>query len=198
MKKLNYEKVPVILKSVDDDRTMLVMALIENLQRENLNPIEEALGYKRLIDENNLRQEDVAKAVSKSRAYITNTLRLLKLNPEIVDAIKENKITAGHGKALLSIENDLLRKNVFKKILDEGLSVREVEHYSNIKKKVVNKAKKEKPRDRFVEIIEDKLKQKFGTQVILSVGRKGGSINVKFYSNDDLQRILEILDIEVD
>ncbi len=198
MKLLGYQKIPVIIKEVDSDRQMLAMALIENLQRENLNPIEEALGYKRLMDESRLTQQEVSKVVSKSRVHVTNTLRLLKLEQEIIEAIEENRISAGHGRALLSIGDKAARLSLLGRIEREGLSVRELEKISS-QRSVKKRSGATSPREKSPEIahFEECLQETFGTKVTISKSGSGGSIHIKYYGDEDLSRILEKLNIEV-
>ena len=143
-KEAKIKKVPCIIKEVDDTQA-LKLALIENIQRENLNPIEEAQAYKTLIDEYDLTQEEVALALGKSRSYIANTIRLLNLDDEIIEYISEGKITSGHGKVLLGIKDKRERLELAKGIVENKLNVRETEKIaSKAKKKVSSKVKMEK------------------------------------------------------
>ncbi len=199
LKKLDVKKVPVIIKQIKSEEQMLVMAMIENLQRENLNPIEESMGFKKLRDDYDLVQKDIAKIVGKSRTYITNSLRLLKLDEKTKKELENKNISAGHGRALLGINDIKYRHKVLEKIKKEALSVREVEkivsNQNKIKKK---KKKKEKKRDPEIVAIEDKLQEKFGTKVSIKKQKKGGAIKIKFYKDKDLQRIMEILEVQLD
>ncbi|HPE20328.1 MAG TPA: ParB/RepB/Spo0J family partition protein [Candidatus Mcinerneyibacteriales bacterium] len=199
MLRLGYKKIPVIIRDITNESQMLVMALIENLQREDLNPIEEALGYQRLIEENGLTQQDVARVVSKSRVYVTNTLRLLKLEPEIIKAIEDDKISAGHGRALLSFENSSIRLKLLKAVTEEGLSVRELEKMAASKKEVSRRPKASSPaqKDPGIEFLEHRLQEYFGTRVSITHTPSGGSLSIKYYSEEDLTRILDLLNIEV-
>ena len=199
MLRLGYKKIPVLIRDITSESQMLVMALIENLQREDLNPIEEALGYQRLIEENGLTQQDVARVVSKSRTYVTNTLRLLKLEPEIIKAIEDDKISAGHGRALLSFESASTRLNLLKAVTDEGLSVRELEKLATAKKEISRRPKKPSVshKDPGIEFLEHRLQEYFGTRVSITHTPKGGSVSIKYYSEEDLTRILDLLNIEV-
>lgn len=190
-KEASLKKVPCIIKEVDD-KEAIKLALIENIQRQDLNPIEEANAFKALIDNYNLKQDEVAKAVGKSRSYIANSLRLLNLDKEILDYVSEGKITVGHGKALLGVRNKKERLNVAKAIVDKNLNVRETE-------KLVSKAKTRKSKkdvvkkDPFIEEIEEKLMRALGTKVSLISSKSGGKIEIEFYSDEDLQRILEVI-----
>ncbi|HDS03736.1 MAG TPA: ParB/RepB/Spo0J family partition protein [Firmicutes bacterium] len=199
MSRLGYKVIPVIVREISSDSQMLVMALIENLQREDLNPVEEALGYQRLIEENGLTQQDVSRLVSKSRAYITNTLRLLKLEPEIIKALEENRISSGHGRALLSFQDSSTRLKLFHTVLHQGLSVRELEKMASSKKEVTHKKMNTDPphKEPGIALIESRLQEFFGTKVSLTHSPRGGSLSVKYYSDDDLTRILDLLNIEV-
>lgn len=198
MRHLGYENIPVLIKDIDTEKQMLVMAMIENLQRQNLNPVEEALGYKQLIEQYNITQDETATVMGKSRVYITNMLRLLKLEEPILDALKSNAITAGHGKALLTIEEPNERMKLFHAVIDKGLSVREVENHARPHAKVVQKkGKKPETREYIHALLEEKLQEKLGTKVILHPTGEGGTITIKYFSQDDLTRLAEIFKIEV-
>lgn len=190
----NKSQIPVIIKDIEM-KDIMEIALIENLQREDLNSIEEALAYKSLIEHYNVTQEEISEAVGKSRPHITNTLRLLNLGQDVIDMIDSGKITAGHGKALLRIVDKKLQLQIAKKIEEEELSVREVE---NIAKKISeNKEedmpKKSKPKDVFILDVEDKLRNIFGTKVNISKGKKKGKIEIEYYNDDDLNSIVSML-----
>ncbi|MGO1043116.1 ParB/RepB/Spo0J family partition protein [Clostridioides difficile] len=190
----NKSQIPAIIKDIEM-KDIMEIALIENLQREDLNSIEEALAYKSLIEHYNVTQEEISEAVGKSRPHITNTLRLLNLGQDVIDMIDNGKITAGHGKALLRIVDKKLQLQIAKKIEEEELSVREVE---NIAKKISeNKEedmpKKSKPKDVFILDVEDKLRNIFGTKVNISKGKKKGKIEIEYYNDDDLNSIVSML-----
>ncbi|MCC0662150.1 MULTISPECIES: ParB/RepB/Spo0J family partition protein [unclassified Clostridioides] len=190
----NKSQMPAIIKDIEM-KDIMEIALIENLQREDLNSIEEALAYKSLIEHYNVTQEEISEAVGKSRPHITNTLRLLNLGQDVIDMIDSGKITAGHGKALLRILDKKLQLQIAKKIEEEELSVREVE---NIAKKISeNKeedmSKKSKPKDVFILDVEDKLRNIFGTKVNISKGKKKGKIEIEYYNDDDLNSIVSML-----
>ncbi len=190
-KAAKLKEIPCIVKEVDDKQAMK-LALIENLQRDNLNPIEEAYAFKGLIEEHNLTQEEVATAVGKSRSYISNAIRLLNLDEEIIDYIANGKITRGHGRALLAIKDKNERLKTVQSIVDNKINVRETE-------KIVNKNKKRRTKkstikeDPFVKEIEEKLMRALGTKVTLSPKKEGGIIQVEFYGDEDLERILDLL-----
>lgn len=189
------KEIPVIIKNFTEQE-IVEISLIENIQRENLNPIEEALAYKRLLTEFNLKQEEVAERVSKSRTAVTNSMRLLKLADEVQQMIIDEKITTGHARALITIEDTEKQIEIAKKVVDEKLSVRDIEKLV----KGLNKPKKEKKAAKQIENefiyqdIEEKLKQSFGTKVSVTAKEDGsGKIEIDFYSSDDLDRILDLL-----
>ena len=176
---------------------MLEMALIENIQRENLNAIEVALSFQRMIDECNLKQEELGDRVSKNRSTVTNYLRLLKLPPAIQASIRDKEISMGHARALISVEDPVKQLYIFQEIIRNGLSVRKVEELV----REVQKSGKPKPPSKAEGIsfqymkIQDDLASKFSTRVKLKLRDKGtGSIEIAFMSDDDLNRILEMLD----
>lgn len=191
-KKAKLKKVPCIVKDADEKES-LKLALIENIQRQDLNPIEEANAYKALMDNYNLKQDEIAEAVGKSRAYISNTLRLLNLDKEILGYLEEGKISTGHGKALLGIKNKEKRLEVAKEIINNSLNVRDAERLvSKTKVKKASKIRKEE-KDPFVKEIEDRLIMALGTKVNLKSGKKGGRIEIEYYSEEDLERIFEVI-----
>ena len=181
--------IPSIVRVIDTQTTAKI-SLIENIQRENLNPIEEAQAYKSIMKEYELKQDELAKAVGKSRAYISNTLRLLKLDKSIIEYIYEGKLSAGHGKALLSIEDKEEQKKMASRIIEGGLNVRDKEK-KNSKKKQKNKPTKIK--DLYITEIEEQLMTSLGTKVQLVARKKAGKIEIEYYSNDDLDRIIDLL-----
>lgn len=191
------KEVPVIIKNYTQQEIMEI-SLIENIQRENLNPIEEAIAYKRLLEEFNLKQDEVAERVSKSRSTITNSMRLLKLCDFVQQMVVDDKLTTGHARALIPIEDEEQQKQLAERIFDEKLSVREVE---KIVKGILNptekKQKEEMPQNiqYIYEDIENKLKEKLSRKVTVSAkGKNGtGKIELEFYSNDDLDRLIEVL-----
>lgn len=189
------KEIPVIIKNFTEQE-IVEISLIENIQRENLNPIEEALAYKRLLTEFHLKQEEVAQRVSKSRTAVTNSMRLLKLADEIQQMIIDESLTTGHARALITIEDESKQIEIAKKVVNEKLSVRDIEKLV----KDLNKPKKEKKEskqlknDFIYQDIEEKLKQSLGTKVTVSAKEDGsGKIEIDFYSSEELDRILDLL-----
>ncbi len=193
-KHLGLKKIPSIIKDVDD-ATIAQLALIENLQREDLNSIEEAMAYSRLIDEYQITQEKMSKIAGKSRVYITNTMRLLKLDEYIQAAIANKVISSGHGRALLALDNDKKRKKAYDFILSEELSVRATEelikNYDKHFKVVESKAKP--IRDAEIISMEEELSVFIGTKVAIKEKNGKGKIVIDFYNEDDLIRILDLI-----
>ena len=187
------EEIPAIIKDIPI-KDIMEIALIENLQREDLNSIEEALAYKNLIENYKVTQEELSEAVGKSRPYITNTLRLLNLQNKIIKMIENGDITAGHGKALLRIEDKEKQLEVAMRIVEEGLSVRTVE---NIAKKIIeNKEKRKiekKEKDIYIIDAEEKLSNIFGTKVNISMNNKKGKIEISYNNEDELNDILSMI-----
>lgn len=188
------KKVPVIQKEMTD-REMMEISLIENLQREDLNPIEEALAYKKLIEDFNLTQEQIAERVGKSRPVIANSLRLLNLDKRVIDFIIQEKLSEGHGRILASIENKETQFEIAKKIIEDELNVRQTEKIiKNIKEKSNKKSDKPK-KDTYIKEIEEKLMYQLGTKVSISNKKKKGIIEIEYYSKEDLERILDLFNI---
>ncbi len=190
------KEVPVIVRDLTEQE-IVEISLIENIQRENLNPIEEAMAYKRLLTEFDLKQDEVAERVSKSRTAVTNSMRLLKLCDEVQQMIIDDMITTGHARALISIEDKEQQYAIAQKIFDEKLSVRDVEKLVKDMNKPV-KEKKEVKKDKSLEIIyrdiEEKLKQALSTKVeIITKGDGIGKIEIEFYNHDDLEKITDKL-----
>ncbi len=188
------KEVPVIIKNYTDQE-IVEIALIENIQREDLNPIEEAQAYKRLLEEFNLKQDEVAERVSKSRAAVTNSIRLLKLGDKVQQMVIDDMISTGHARALLAVEDEEEQYALAQKIFDEKLSVREIE---KLVKNLHKPAKAKKLDDKALQAIyldiEDRLKQKLSTKVaVTSKGEGAGKIEIEFYSHEDLDRILEMI-----
>ena len=195
VQELGYERIPAYVLEVRDDRQMMEMALIENVQRENLNPIEEALGYQRLIEECTLTQEVVAQKVGKDRVTIANSLRLLKLPDSVQESLRKSELSAGHARALLGLPDRAQQIDLWKTILKNSLSVRQVEKLVQRASKPKSAAKKKvSPTAPYaVREAEDKLRRIFGTQVKINLQGKGGKIEVEFYSDNDLERLLELM-----
>ena len=195
-KKAGLKEIPVIIKELTEQE-IVEISLIENIQRENLNPIEEAQAYKRLLTEFNLKQEEVAERVSKSRTAVTNSMRLLKLSDSVQQMVIDNMITTGHARALITIEDPEQQYEVAKRVFDEKLNVRDVEKLvKNLNKPV--KEKKAVTADKSLEAvyqnIEENLKQKLSTKVnITPKGNGAGKIEIEFYSHDDLEKIMDLL-----
>jgi ParB family chromosome partitioning protein len=179
---------------------MLEMALIENIQRENLNAIEISLSYQRLISECHLKQEELGERVGKNRATVTNYLRLLKLPPDIQIAVRDNKISMGHARAIINVENPDQQLYIFKKAIDEDLSVRKVEELvrelSTKTQTTATTASASNPASREVTQIQSKLSSHFGTRVVVKSDGKKGEIKIPFLSVEDLNRILDILKMQ--
>jgi ParB family transcriptional regulator, chromosome partitioning protein len=196
---LNLPTVPVYLIDAESDEQMMELALIENLQREDLNPVEEAQAYKALIDQFKLSQEDVAKRVGKNRSTVTNMLRLLKLPEQILNSLsrQDDAFTAGHARALLALDSSEKMIHLWQRILSAKLSVRETE---NLVRKIADheqEAKKSagrKARSPYQRQIEDKLQNTFGTKVRLRPKAKGGAVEIEYYSPEDLERLMEIFE----
>ncbi|MEN8247527.1 MAG: ParB/RepB/Spo0J family partition protein [Bacteroidota bacterium] len=193
------KSLPAYIRTANDQQ-MLEMAIIENIQREDLNAIEIALSYKRLMSECDLKQEEMADRVGKNRATVSNYLRLLKLPPDIQAAIRDKKLSMGHARAIINIENIDTQLTIFKKILKDDLSVRKVEGlaklYSEGKPNTPERPKTSQ--DPTIHALETKLSSHFGTKVALTADSKNkGSIKIPFVSAQDLNRLLEILDISL-
>ena len=188
------KKVPVIIKELSE-KEILEISLIENLQREDLNPIEEAEGYQRLLQEFDMTQEDLAQRVSKSRSAITNTIRLLKLDEGVQKLLSDGALSSGHARALLSIEDNELQKEAAERIIREGLSVRDTERL--VKRLTTKKPEKQPPlpaQDDFIyRDLEEKMRQILETKVQIKNKGKCGRIEIEYYSPDELDRIMAML-----
>lgn len=189
--------VPAYIRTADDQQ-MLEMALIENIQRENLNPIEVALSYQRLISECNLKQEELGDRVGKNRSTVTNYLRLLKLPPDIQIALRDNRLSMGHARAIINVDNPETQLYIFKKILSEDLSVRKVEELAR-QLMTENKEQPVKPvttpHTKEISQLQSNLSSHFGTKVSVRSDGKKGEIRIPFLSVEDLNRILDILKV---
>ncbi|MEI3336435.1 MAG: ParB/RepB/Spo0J family partition protein [Clostridium sp.] len=197
-KMAGLKEVPAIIMDITE-KEVLEVSLIENIQRQDLNPIEEALAYKRLIDEFKLTQEELSKRIGKSRTTITNCMRLINLDDRVKEYIIEGVLSEGHGRTLLSINDEELQYTIAQKVIDEGLSVRELEKlikkvYSTDKKKKDNKEVNDE-NNIYYKDIEEKLQSHFGTKIKLSYKKDKGKIEIEYYSEEDLQRILDIINI---
>ena len=194
-KEANFETVPVIVKELDDQK-MTEIALLENLQRENLTAIEEALAYVNLIESYNLTQEELSKRLGKSRPHIANHVRLLQLPEEVTAMINNGELSMGHGRALLSLKDKTQLKPVVNKTIKENLSVRQVEllvQQMNVDKPKEQKSKVKK--DIFITENENRLRDHFGTSVKIHKGKNKGKIEIEFFNDDDLNRIIEMLSL---
>lgn len=193
-KMAGLKEVPVIIRDYTEQEIMEI-SLIENIQREDLNPIEEAQAYKRLLEEFHLKQDEVAERVSKSRAAVTNSIRLLKLSDEVQQMVIDDMISTGHARALLAVENKDEQYTLAQQIFDEKLSVRDVEKLvKNLHKPVKPKKTDDKTMQAIYQDIEDKLKQKLSTKVtVTSKGEGAGKIEIEFYNHEDLDRLLEMI-----
>jgi ParB family transcriptional regulator, chromosome partitioning protein len=199
---LGLKEVPAIVREADD-RTVLELALIENLQRENLNALEEAQGYQQLIEQFELRQEDVAVKVGKSRALVANSLRLLKLDGDVQNYLRNGQISVGHAKVILGLAGVAEQKLAAERIIKDGLNVRDTEslvarlqHAAPAVKG--NGSARPQPPASHVTDIENRLRERFGTKVQLRYKQGKGSLEVRFFSDDDLDRILEIVGVSMD
>ena len=187
-------EVPVRVIEADDRKTA-ELALVENLQREDLNPIEEAKGYKTLIDEFGLTQEEAAKSVGRSRPAVTNALRLLSLSPKVLEMVEKNKLSAGHARALISIADDRKQLDAANEVLEKGLSVRKTEQLAA---RLSKEPEPEKEEDRKISVdyaaeISDQLSKSLGRKVKLTDGKKTGKIEIEFYGADDRENLIELL-----
>jgi len=191
------ESVPAYVRTADDQQ-MLEMALIENIQRENLNSIEIALSYQRLLTECDLKQEELGDRVGKNRTTVNNYLRLLKLPPDIQAALRDKKISMGHARAIITVDNVDLQLDIFKKIMANDLSVRKVEQLvrdAMSSKKEQSEPKKAQSEDKEIVKLQSTLASHFGTKVQIKSDGKKGEIKIPFVSVEDLNRILDILDV---
>lgn len=191
-RKAELAKVPCLIRELSDEQNMLI-AIIENMQREDLNPVEEAEGLNQMIVTFGMTQEQISKGVGKSRPYIANSLRLLKLPEYIKEEMAEGRLSAAHGRTLVTVEDEDVRKALCERIIKEGLSVRETE-------KLVSedgKGKKRKPAARTknpdVARVEAELKEALGTRVTINQNGKKGKIEIEFFSRDELDRLIELL-----
>lgn len=191
-RELNLEEIPVVIKNVDDQEA-LVLALIENIQREELNAIEEAEAYKKLIEEFQFSQDHVAQSVGKDRSTISNLLRLLKLPSEIQKSLYDGQLTMGHARALLAIESSPEQKRLFDIIVKKGISVRELENLvKSQSKKESRRAKTNVKLPHFL-ALEEGLQKLLGTKVRINTQKKRGQISIDYYSTEDLERIIKII-----
>lgn len=194
VQRLNWPTIPaVVIESVDNEMAM-ELALIENLQREDLNPIEEASGYHRLITECNLSQADVAARVGRDRSSVANAIRLLSLPGELQDMLIDGSISAGHARALLAVPDNSKKIALAQWVAKDDLSVRQLERlvYAD---KTIRKPRPPRPPSAQIASIEESLKRKFATKVTITQRRKGGKITIEYYSVDELNRLLELFGV---
>lgn len=198
---IGLEYIPAYILDVESDTEVLEFALIENVQRKDLNSMELAHAYNALVEQHGLSQEEVAKRVGKSRSAITNFIRLLNLPSEIQQSVWNNEISAGHARALLSLEAEDLQHKLWNKILSRDLSVRDVERLvqqmqskpGSVDPRSNHKAKSRQKSPQILEL-EEKLQHRFGTKVQIRDKKKGGTIEIQYYSNDDLSRLIELFE----
>ncbi len=192
-KMAGLKEVPVVIKDFTDQQ-IVEISLIENIQREDLNPIEEALAYKRLLTEFRLKQDEVAERVSKSRTAVTNSVRLLKLDPRVQQMVIDEMITTGHARALLSIEDKDMQYKIAMQVFDQKLSVRDVEKLMKSMQNTEHKKEKTKAENTFIyENLEEKMKALFGTKVSIShKANNKGKIVIDYYSNEELERLIDL------
>ena len=189
------KEVPVIIKNYTEQERVEI-ALIENIQREDLNPIEEAMAFKRLLTEFDLKQDELAERVSKSRTAVTNSMRLLKLDERVQQMVVDEKISTGHARALLAVENKEQQYNLANKIFDEKLSVRETERLMKNLQKEKKDKKDQKTENEFIyKGLEEKIKMILGTKVTVNHKKNNkGRIEIEYYSNEELERIMDLLE----
>ncbi|MGQ9805357.1 MAG: ParB/RepB/Spo0J family partition protein [Chlorobiales bacterium] len=195
-----FTEIPAYVLDVKTNRDMIELALIENIQRKNLNPIEVALGYQRLADECGLTQEEIAQRVNKDRTTVTNFIRLLKLPREIQESIRTEAVSMGHARALLAVEDPDIQIELWRLIIEQQLSVRRVEELANKinrqKKKTASKKEEKSDSEKLLDIaeVESVLRNKLSTKVKIRHSKKGsGEITIEYYSIDDLERIMETI-----
>jgi ParB family chromosome partitioning protein len=199
---LNLAEVPVITREADD-RSVLELALIENLQRENLNPLEEALGYSQLAEHFQLTQEQISEKVGKSRTVIANAVRLLKLPTQLQTFLREGRLSVGHAKVILGLTNGELQALAAERVIKEGLNVRQTEGLvakleSRPQKASGGRTRAIVPVSSNIARLEQKMREKFGTKVHLKYAQGRGAVEIAFFNDDELQRLLEILDVNAD
>lgn len=199
-KAAGFKEVPAVVMDIDD-KAVLEVSLIENIQRQDLNPIEEALAYKRLMEDFSLTQDDLSKRIGKSRTAIANILRLLNLDQRVQEYLIDGVITEGHGRALLAVQNKDLQYKLAQKIIDESLTVREVEKLAaNFevgaqKDDGIVPSNKKTIFNPYIDDIKSRMEEKFATKVVIKDKNSKGKIEIEYYSNDDLQRIIDILNL---
>jgi len=193
-KEAGLTEVPVVVQELTDER-MMELALLENLQREDLNPIEEATAYSTLMKELNITQEELSRRLGKSRSHIANMVRLLSLPTNVIAYMNNGELTMGHGRALLGVKKNADVEPLVKRILAEKLNVRQVEKIiQEMHEKPVKRRKTEQKKDIFLQEKESVLQNRLGTGVSIQRGKRKGKIQIEFYTNDDLERIIDMLE----
>ena len=190
--KAELSQVPCLIRNLDDEQNMLI-AIIENMQREDLNPIEEAEGLRQMTETFGMTQEQVSRSVGKSRPYITNSMRLLKLPEYIRESIADGRISAGHGRTLIAASDEDMRKSIWEKMIKEGLSVREAEKLAAGSPGAKKRKPASKRKNPDVARVEEDLKDIFGTKVSINAAGKKGKIEIEYDSGDELNRLIELL-----
>ena len=190
--KAELSQVPCLIRNLDDEQNMLI-AIIENMQREDLNPIEEAEGLRQMTETFGMTQEQVSRSVGKSRQYITNSMRLLKLPEYIRESIADGRISAGHGRTLIAASDEDMRKSIWEKMIKEGLSVREAEKLAAGSPGAKKRKPASKRKNPDVARVEEDLKDIFGTKVSINAAGKKGKIEIEYYSGEELNRLIELL-----
>ena len=193
-KMVGLKEVPAIVMDLTE-KQVLEISLIENIQRQDLNPIEEALAYKKLLSDFNLTQEELSKRIGKSRTAITNTIRLINLDSRVQQYVIDGIISEGHGRALLSLEDGDLQYIYSQKVIDEKLSVRELEKLIRNASLKSEKSEKNEELNPYYKDVRDRLQNYFGTKVNLSSKKNRGKIEIEYYSEEDLERILDIINL---
>ena len=191
-RKADLVQVPCLIRDLSDEQNMLI-AIIENMQREDLNPVEEAEGLNQMIETFGMTQEQISKSVGKSRPYIANALRLLKLPDYIKEEMSEGRISAAHGRTLIPVEDENLRRALCQRIIKEGLSVRETERLVSEQGKTKKKRPAAKVKNPDVARVEEELKETLGTRVTINQNGKKGRIEIEFFSREELDRLRDLL-----
>lgn len=191
-KEAGLTEIPAIVKELTDHK-MMEIALLENLQREDLTPIEEATAYENLLTELKITQEDLSKRLGKSRSHIANMVRLLTLPDQVIAYINNGELTMGHGRALLGVKSEAALQKIVTRIRNEKLNVRQVEQLIQQMNQASVQPKENVKKDIFIQQTESRLRDRFGTSVNIQKGKKKGKIEISFYSDEDLERLLELL-----
>lgn len=195
-KKAGLDTIPAIIKECNEEQ-ITELALIENLQREDLNPIEEAFGYKRLMEKFSMTQEKISEKVGKSRSSIANTVRLLALDEPIQELIKDGQLSPGHARAILSLEEGDLRLELAKRIVENSLNVRQAEALAKNIEKPKKKEKQKTAYDIELDALKGRITSRLGTKVDIKHSNKKGKIEIEYYGNEDLERILSLLNLNI-